>query len=407
MDLHRVIEQPAFIEAFEETPLVAHIPGYIEKVPVDIGKVVTGPRYDAMDRLVKPGEVLAQLSVPELLAEVEQKKALVKQAKAEVDQASAFLEVAEAYILTATAQVREAESSRSRAAASFDYWKGQYQRVAEAVDQGVLEKQVKEETLNKFKAAEASRDEIDAKVLSAKAMAKESEAKRNKAKADIETAKARVLVANSEEARLAALAEYRFIRAPFDGVVTKRNIHTGHFLQPGAGASSVLFVVARTDTLRIVADIPESDAGFITSDLTAKIRPAIQKNETFEAKLSRTSWTLDAKSRTLRIEFDHPNKDGKLRPGMFAHISISVQFDGRWTLPASAIFTHADQPCAWRRDANGKAVRTPLKLGQRDGANVEVLKMEIAGTWESVTGNEEIVVTNLGAISEGKEISDK
>jgi RND family efflux transporter MFP subunit len=235
-------------------------------------------------------------------------------------------------------------------------------------------------------------------------MEKESEAKRNKAKADVEASKARVLVAQAEESRVAALAEYRFIRAPFDGVVTRRNIHTGHFLQPGAG---VLFVVARTDTLRVVAYVPESDAGFITEGATAKIQPAMLKDQAFEAKIARTSWTLDAKSRTLRIEFDSLNKDGKLRPGMYANLSIAVKFADRWTIPASAVFTHADQPCCWRRDDKGKAVRTPLKLGQREGQSVELLKLEVNSAWEVPTGNEEIVVSNLGAVSEGKEITAK
>jgi RND family efflux transporter MFP subunit len=275
------------------------------------------------------------------------------------------------------------------------------------VDKNVLEKQVKDETLNKFKAAEAYREEIDAKVLSAKAMEKESEAKRNKAKADVDAARARVLVAQAEEGRAGALAEYRFIRAPFDGVVTRRYIQTGHFLQPGATGSNVLFSVARTDTLRIVADIPESEAGYISGDLTVKIQPPILKDQVFEAKIARTSWTLDSKSRTLRIELDYPNKAGKLRPGMFANLSIAVKFADRWTLPASALFTHADHPCCWRKDDKGKAVRTPVKLGMRDGANVEVTKMEINGAWEAVTGNEEIVVSNLGAVSEGKEIAVK
>jgi HlyD family secretion protein len=398
-DLRRVIEQPATIEAFEETPLVAHIPGYVAKVPADIGTIVNGPSKG------KPGEVLAELSVPEMLAELEQKKALVVQAGAEVKQAAASLDAAEAVILTAKAQVREAESSRARALASYEYWKGQYQRIADAVDKQVIEKQVKEETLNKYKASEAYRDEIEAKVLSAKALQKESEAKRNKASADVEASKARVLVAQAEEKRLAALAEYRFIRAPFDGVVTRRNIHTGFFLQPGAGMSNVLFVVARTDKLRIVADIPEMDAGFITNDLTAKIQPAILKDQQFEAKIARTSWTLDSRSRTLRVEFDYANKEGKLRPGMYANLTIAVKFADRWTIPASAIYTHADQPCCWRKDEKGKAVRTPLKLGLREGANVEVTKMEINSAWEAVTGNEEIVVSNLGAVSEGKDIN--
>src|SRR5437879_4162965 len=76
-DLRRTIEQPATIEAFEETPLVARIAGDIGKVSADI------------DQRVKVNEVLAELSVPDKLQELEQKKALVLQAKAEAEQAAA------------------------------------------------------------------------------------------------------------------------------------------------------------------------------------------------------------------------------------------------------------------------------------------------------------------------------
>lgn len=407
-DLRRVIEQPATIEAFEETPLVARIPGYIGKISADRGTVIQGPKVDAKGALVRPGDVLAEQSVPDMLQELAQKKALVELARAEVDQTAASLEAAEAAIGTARAQVREAESGRARAGASYDYWKTQYLRYAEAVKDRVIEKQVYEEAFNKFKAADAYKDEIEAKVQSAQAQTKESEAKQKKAKADVEAARARVRVAEAEEGRLAALAEYRFIRAPYDGVVTRRNFNTGHFLQPGSGDASVLFVVARTDTLRISADIPEAEAAFITKDLLADIEPPFLKDQSFKGKVARTSWALDGKSRTLRIEIDHPNKDGKLRPGTYANVLFTIAFDGRWTLPASAIFTHADQPCCWLVDKDRKTVRTPLKLGVRDAKDVEIVKMQASdGKWAEVTGEEEVVVTNLGAVSEGKEVPVK
>ena len=395
-DLRRVVEQPATIEAFEETPLVARIPGYVAKVPADIGTPI------------KKNDVLAELSVPEMLRELDQKQALVKQAKAEVEQASASSEAAEAAILTAKAQVREAESGRARAVASYDYWKTQSLRYADAVKDRVIEKQVYDEAVNKFKAAEAYKDEIEAKVLSANATTKETEAKAKKAKADLQAAHARVGVAQADEERLAALTDYRYIRAPYDGVVTRRHIHTGYFLQPGVSGPSVLFVVARTDTLRISTDIPEAEAEFITKDMVADIEPPFLKGQSFKGKVARMSWALDGKSRTLRVEIDYPNKEGKLRPGTYANILFTIAFDGRWTLPASAVFTHADQPCCWLVDKHRKASRTHLKLGVRDARDVEVLKLQTSdGKWSDPTGAEEVVVSNLGAVSEGKEVQIK
>jgi RND family efflux transporter MFP subunit len=404
--LRRVIEQPATIEGFEETPLVAHISGYVEKVLVDIGKEVEGPQYDKKGKLVKPGTLLAQLDIPEMLKELEQKRAMVALAQAEVDQAEADLEAAEAHILTAKAWVREAESARVSAEANQRYWKSQYNRFVNLVEDNVLDKQNRDESLNKYEAAKAKQAEIEARVESAQAATKESEAKRNKAKADLAAARARVLVAQAEEGRMKALVEYRNICAPFSGVVTRRNIHTAFFLQPNAsGGPSVVFVVARTDKLRIISDIPEAEAIYISDNLKAKIEIPALKDQTFKGEIARTSRTLDPKTRTLRVEIDYENKDHKLSPGMYANLIIDVDLKERYTLPASAIFTYADVPCCWRVDANAKAVRTPLKLGVRDGQDVEVLKMQKGGSaWEAVSGTEEIVITNLGAVSDGKEV---
>ena len=75
--IQRVTAQPGYIEALAETPLYAKLAGYVEKLNVDIGDRVTGPRYDSNDRLVSPGQVLVELSIPELDEDLQQKKALV------------------------------------------------------------------------------------------------------------------------------------------------------------------------------------------------------------------------------------------------------------------------------------------------------------------------------------------
>ena len=376
--LRRVVEQPAAVEAFEETPLVARIPGHVEKVNVDIGQEV------------KRGAVLAELFVPEMIKELAQKDALVLQAKAELEQARASLGAAEAQILTAKAQVREADAGHER-------WKSEYQRVDKLVVDKVVDKQIRDETLYQRNAAEA-------KALSARALVTESEAKRDKAKADVSAADARVKVASADHGRFKALVDYREIVAPYDCIVTRRYIHTGHFLHPTGNASGVIFNVARTDKLRIIAEIPESEAIHVKNDLVVKIQAPVYKLPPVEGKVARTSWTLDPRSRTLRMEIDHPSKDSVFRPGMFVNVTFNVDFKDRITLPASAIFTHNDLPCCWRV-VDGKAVRTALKLGVREGASVEVLQMQVReSTWENVTGNEDVVLTNLGAITEGKEV---
>ena len=104
----RTVELPGQVEAAEQTKLHAKIAGFVEKVHVDIG-----------DR-VKKGQVLAELSVPEIEAELRQKEALIAQAEAEVELARRALQVAAASLVLSTAQVQETESASKRAQAHYE-----------------------------------------------------------------------------------------------------------------------------------------------------------------------------------------------------------------------------------------------------------------------------------------------
>jgi HlyD family secretion protein len=400
--LHRVIEQPGQMEAFEETPLIAHIPGYVGPIHCDIGMSFKGPKLDSKGNVVKPGEVLAKLSVPELVAEHEEKRARVTQAEAETRQAEASLQAAGAHVKTAAAYVAEIVAGKERVDASFERWNKEYNRLHALVGQKVIDEQSRDEALNQREAAEAARKELTAKVLSAKASHQEAEALCDKAKADLAAAKAHVQVAQAEEARLWALLQYADIRAPYDCIVVRRNVHTGHFLQPGTGSGSQpLFVVARTDLLRVVVEIPEIDALLVTDGLPAVIRVQSAKDRDFRGKVARLSESVDAKSRTLRAEIDLDNKDNTLRPGMYAYVTFHVTLADRMTLPAAAVVVQGNKTFCWQV-VNGKAKQIDLRIGLRQDDVVEVLKKKASnsqadssGTWVDVAGDELVILGNL------------
>src|SRR5262245_2861147 len=83
--LVRTVEQPGTVRAYEEAPLFAKLTGYVLKVHTDIGAKVKGPRFDSSGNEVEPGQVLAEIDVPEMVEELAQKRALVGQAGAEVE----------------------------------------------------------------------------------------------------------------------------------------------------------------------------------------------------------------------------------------------------------------------------------------------------------------------------------
>jgi RND family efflux transporter MFP subunit len=397
--LPRVIEQPGHIEAFEETPLFARIAGYVQKVHVDIG-----------DR-VRVGDVLAEVSVPEMEEELKQKEALVAQAQAEVAQAQGALRAAGANVETANALVRQAEANRARAGAEFQRWESEYKRVQALVVRRVLDEQTRDETHNQFQAAAAAREEVEAKVKSAEAARDESAAHRDKAKADVSAAAAKLQVRKADQRRLEALLGYARVKAPFEGIVNERNIHTGHLLHPGSASGEPLFVVVRIDPVRVFVDVPEADAVLIQPGAAARVRVQVLRGREFAGKVTRSAWALNAKTRTLRTEIDLPNPDGLLRPGMYAYASITSERPAVWTLPAAAVVLQGDQAFCFRVE-NGKAVRTPVRVGARDGAAIEVLgkqtgsaKAGAVRTWEDFNGDEVVISLNPAGLTDGQAVT--
>jgi HlyD family secretion protein len=386
--LRRVVEQPGAIQAHEESQLFGRIPGFVSKVHFDIGQSVLGPKFDADGREAEPGQVLAEISAPELEEEVSQKNAQVRQAKAEVEQSKKALASAEANIVTTEAMVGEAKALYTR-------WASESKRITELVKNGVIDAQTRDETTNQFKAAEA-------RVQSSEATVQKAKADRDKAAADVATAEARVSVAEADARRTAALMSYAKIRAPFDGIVTRRKLNVGDFVQPVAGKADYLFSIARLDPVRIVVAIPEADAEFVREKSEVKLSIPALSNPLLTGTVTRTSWALEPGSRTLRAEIELPNRDGRLRPGMYVSAQIINSLPESWTLPSSAITKHEGATVCFLIES-GKAVRTVVRLGRTDGQFTEVLGQQTANGLVPFTGTEKVAARASGII-EGQTI---
>lgn len=400
-------EQPGTVQAFEVAPLMVKFPGYVQKVFVDIDDRVEGPEVDSDGRIVKPGTLLAKLSVPEIEEEVKLKEALVKQALSEIEVAEQNLLVASANVRSSTTHVDEMTAGERRAKADFDRWDSESRRVDVMVSRGSLDKGTGEETRNQRTAAQSAWDEARARIVSAKAAKEESDAKRKKAEAELTAARARHVATEAEARRVKALRDYSEIRAPFSGIVTGRFVHTGHFLQPNSGSrAEPLFIVSRLDPVRVQVDIPEQGADQITKNAAATVRfPALRGVE-YKGKVARTSWSLNNESRTLRVEIDVPNPDGRLRPGMFANAVIPVEVANSLVIPTSAVFQQDEMNLCWVIE-NGKAARHQLRVGQSQGTSMEILqKRRTAGKapWVPVDGSESIVAEPKGTLSDGAEV---
>jgi RND family efflux transporter MFP subunit len=404
--LRRSIDQPGIIQGDEETPLYAKLAGFVKTVSSDIGDRVEGPALGPAGKEVKPGTLLAEIAIPELVDEAKQKKALQKQAEAEVKQARQLFAIAKENTAAKESQVAEAKAGMKRAQADYRRWQTEWNRIDKMVREKAIDPQVGTEKLNQFRAAEAARDEASARIVSAEANFRKSKAERDKAEDDIALAQAKLKVATAEADRLASLLQYRQIRAPFSGIIAKRNADTGHFVQPAGGAKAEpLFTVVKLDTVRVIVKVPEADAALIHKGASAAISVPALQGTTFKGQVSRMSGALDNSSRTLRTEIDLPNSGGKLRPGMFVDTRITVALPERWVLPVGALAKVGDAMVCYQME-NGKAVRTEVQVGRGDGSAVEVLKKrKPRGTaWENWTGKEVIVGANAVNLTEGQEI---
>jgi multidrug efflux pump subunit AcrA (membrane-fusion protein) len=309
---------------------------------------------------------------------------------ADVEQAKKALASAEANIATMQASVVEARANNER-------WGSESRRITKLVQSGVIDEQSRDETRNQHKAAEA-------RVLATEAMLRKAKTDRDKSMADVRSAEARVDVARAEARRMEAMLAYARIRAPFDGVVTRRKVNTGDFVQPAAGKGDWLFTVSRLDPVRLVVDVPEADAAMVEekSEVTLNI-PALRR-PAVKAAVTRISWSLAPGARTLRAEIDLPNKEGKLRPGMYVYARISGEQPAGWALPASALVKQGDAMVCFLIE-DGKAVRTPVQVGRGDGQFTEVLKLQKPGvsSWLDWTGKEEVAAKAAG-LSDGQTV---
>lgn len=401
--LTRIVEQPGSVQPFEETQIFVRVPGYASKVLVDIGQRVKGPRFDTAGKETRPGDLLAELAVPDLDEEARQKAAHVRQSEAEADQSRKALAAAEAQIGSAEAQVVEAKAGLLRAEALYSRWESELKRMTKLVKDGTLDVQTRDETENQFRAAQASKEESRARVTSMEAAVRKARADRDKADADVRSAQARIEVARAEQGRADAVLGFAQIRAPFDGVVTRRRLNTGDLVQPSGARGEGLFTVSRLDPVRIVVAVPEADASLASEGTEISLVIASRPGPPIQAKVTRTSWSLDPGARTLRTEVDLPNADGGLRPGAYVFAKLSGRLPEAWTVPAAAIVKQGDDHVVFLV-VGGKAVRTRVQIGRTDGQFTELVRRHDAnGFWIEPTGQESLAARAAG-LHEGRAI---
>ena len=397
--------QPGFIEAYEQTSLYPKVSGYVDEWKVDIG-----------DRIEK-GQLLAHILVPELEAEYREKKAQAALDVVMIQVASELVSVALQNVKAATATVGEARANIAKSQADVERWQSEVTRLTGLTADRVVNQQILSESRKQLKANTAARNAAEATTVAAQAKEAARKAEVEKARVDVRAAKGRAQVSEEVEKRLAALVSYTDIRAPYDGVVIARNVVTGDYVQPNSGdlsgqrsmqdkkasAGTPLYVVAQTDIVRVFLDVPEMEANGVGPGSPATVRIQAVDDEEFHATVTRTSWGLHARTRTLRAEVDLKNSRGRILPNMYATGQVQVKRPNVWSLPMGTIVEIGNQNCCYLFE-DGKAVQTPVQVGINDGKWVEVTRKRAKGGWVPFDGKEEVVEADLSEISDGQSV---
>jgi membrane fusion protein, multidrug efflux system len=183
--------------------------------------------------------------------------------------------------------------------------------------------------------------------------------------------------------RLAALQSFERVTAPFDGIVTARNVDVGAFVQPGGGtlgalpsngstSPTSLFQLSQTDTVRVYVSVPQTDAPAIQPGQLADVRVQEFPGQVFSGRIVRTARAVDPQSRTLLTEIQIYNAKRVLLPGMYAQIQIAVdRAHPPLVVPATALFPVTDGVQVMEVDADHRVHRRTINIVRDYGAYIE------------------------------------
>ena len=300
----RTTDLPGELQPYLSVALHARVAGYVERVLVD------------RDSVVKQGDLLAELSAPEMAARIAE---------------------AEAKVQASDADRLEAEAQLAAAQSTYD----------------------------RLKTASATPGAIAGNELVV------AEKQTDAARAVVNSRRQATGALQASVRALRELEAYLKISAPFDGVVTERSVHPGALVGPGNDIP--LVTIQQISRLRLVVAVPEEDAGEIAHGVAVVFQAPAYPGRTFNGTIARLSHALDPATRTMPVELDVANTDGALAPGMYATLKWPIRgAKPSLFVPKTSIVTTTERTFVVR-DHDGRAEWVDVKKGTPDGDLLEVL----------------------------------
>jgi RND family efflux transporter MFP subunit len=334
IDIVSVVEQsmnvalsmPGELQPYQSVAIYPKVTGFVKRIGVDRGSHV------------RVGEMMAELEAPELVA-----------ARAE----------SQSKLQAAEAQLAAAQSKADGDTSTYD----------------------------KLKAASATPGVVAGNdlVLAQKMM----EADQHQIAAAQRTAEA----ARQALQSVTQMEEYLRVVAPIDGVVTERNVHPGALVGPNSGpsgAATPMVRVVQNDRLRLVVPLPEAYISSVATGAEMPFTVPAYPGQTFSGTVARIAQAVDTRTRTMAVELDVINRDGRLAPGTFCQVKWPVRRPGSSLfVPSGSVAATTDRTFVVRI-RNGKTEWVDVKTGLGSGPLVEVFGDLKAGDTVAARGTDEI-----------------
>ena len=213
---------------------------------------------------------------------------------------------------------------------------------------------------------------------------------------NVDAMKAAVQAAQANMQNLTVMKDFQMLRAPFDGVVTKRNTDVGALISASNGGQE-LFRVARTDILRVYVYVPQAYAAFVQDGSTAYLDFAEFPGEKFAGKVAHIAGAIDPATRTLETEIEVDNKDGRLFPGAFAtaHLSLPLK-KAPMVVPVNTLIFRSEGTQVAVVGSDGVVHLKNVTVGQDYGTSLEITS--------GITCADRIVVNPSDSLADGAKV---
>lgn len=190
------------------------------------------------------------------------------------------------------------------------------------------------------------------------------------------SSRALVYSARANLRRLKRTQNFKNIVAPFDGIITERNIDLGSLISAGSNNSpQQLFTIANTDIIRVFVNVPQYYFRSIQTGIPAEVTIAEFQNKVFKGTVVRTANALDPIARTLLTEIYIDNKEGELFPGLYAEVKFTLDADiNRFIIPTEALIIRSGPPQVAVVNKNHTIEFKTVTIGIDNGSSVEIVE---------------------------------